>query len=96
MKEKLQELLQNAEAAIEACKSESELQNVKNSILGKTGTLTALLKELPNLAIEARAEMGKMVNQTKNLLSQQIETRRQELKLKESTEACENHQRKNR
>lgn len=84
MKEKLQELLTSAEAAIVGCKNEAELQSVKNGILGKSGTLTVLLKELPNIAIEQRAEMGKMVNMAKNQVSERIETRRQELKIKES------------
>lgn len=84
MKERLQELLQNAEASIAACSSESELQTVKNGILGKSGTLTALLKELPKLDMEARVEMGKMVNEAKSRLSERIETRREQIKLKQS------------
>lgn len=84
MKEKLKQLLTEAEQAITSCRSENELQTVKNGILGKSGSLTALLKELPNLAIEMRAEMGKMVNQAKNQLSERIDARREELKLKES------------
>ncbi len=84
MKEKLQKILLEAEQAIAACSSENELQTVKNSILGKGGTVTALLKELPAIAIEKRAEMGKMVNQAKNEISGRIEARREELKLKSS------------
>lgn len=84
MKEKLEELRKKAEEAIAACKSEAELQNVKNSLLGKTGSLTAMLKELPNVAIELRAEMGKLVNQAKNALSAQIDAHREKLKLSES------------
>ena len=50
MKEKLQQLQKQAEEAITGCKSEAELQNVKNGLLGKTGSLTAMLKELPGVA----------------------------------------------
>ena len=84
MKEKLEQLLAEAENAIGSCKSENELQLVKNGLLGKTGSVTALLKEIPTLPLEQRAEMGKMVNQAKNQLSERIEARREELKLKES------------
>ena len=84
MKEKLAELQKKAEEAIAACKSETELQTVKNSLLGKTGSLTAMLKELPNIAVEMRAEMGKLVNQAKNALSERIEQHREKLKLAES------------
>ncbi len=84
MKEKLQEILSTAKSAIASVKNEAELQTLKNSILGKTGTVTALLKEIPTLAVELRAEMGKAVNTTKNEISELIEARREELKLKES------------
>lgn len=84
MKEKLKQLLAEAEQAITSCRNENELQTVKNGIFGKSGSLTALLREIPNLALEVRAEMGKMVNQAKNQLSARIDTRREELKLKES------------
>ena len=84
MKEKLEQLLAEAENAIGSCKSENELQLVKNGLLGKTGSVTALLKEIPTLPLEQRAEMGKMVNQVKNTLSAKIDARREELKLKGS------------
>ncbi len=84
MKERLQEILQKAEAAISAAGSETELQTVKVGLLGKAGTVTALLKEIPTVGVELRAEMGKLVNQAKNQLQERIEARREELKLKES------------
>ena len=43
MKEKLQKLLAEGEAAILRTKNETELQEVKGTILGKQGTLTELL-----------------------------------------------------
>ena len=82
MKEKLEALLQECEARILATNSEIELQDVKASILGKQGSVTELMKELPKLDPALRPEMGKAVNQVKNQLTAVIEAHREELKLK--------------
>ena len=84
MKEKLLKLCADAKEAIASAKTEQELQNVKVSLLGKTGEITGLLKELPKVAPELRPEMGKMVNEAKNSLTELIEARREEIKLKAS------------
>ena len=65
MKEKLEKLLTEGRARIEAVRSEPELQEVKALLLGKQGSLTGLLKELPKLDAALRPEMGKAVNQAK-------------------------------
>ena len=84
MKEKLDLLLRDGAAKIEAAKTESELQEIKGALLGKQGAVTELLKEIPKLDVALRPEMGKAVNNVKNLLSEQIEGKREELKLKAS------------
>ena len=84
MKEKLDLLLREGAAKIEAAKTESELQEIKGSLLGKQGAVTELLKEIPKLDVALRPEMGKAVNNVKNLLEEQIEGKREELKLKAS------------
>ena len=47
MKEKLEKLLAEGRQRIEAVASETELQDIKASLLGKQGSLTELMKELP-------------------------------------------------
>ncbi len=84
MKEKLSALLAEAQSAIASAASESRLQEVKASLLGKQGSLTELLKEIPQLDVSLRPEMGKAVNEAKNMLTQLIESRREELRLKAS------------
>lgn len=84
MKEKLLQICADGEQSIAAAKTEAELQEVKVAILGKQGTLTGLLKELPNIAPEQRPEMGKAVNEVKTKLSALIDARREEIKLKAS------------
>ena len=46
MKEKLESLLQDGITRINATKTETELQEVKGSLLGKQGSVTLLMKEM--------------------------------------------------
>ena len=80
MKEKLDALLCEGTAEINAAASENELQVVKGKYLGKEGLVTVLMKEIPKLDVSLRPEMGKAVNQVKNALSELIDTRREEIK----------------
>ena len=84
MKEKLEQLLAEGKAKIEAVRTEPELQEVKALLLGKQGKLTELLKELPKLDVSLRPEMGKAVNQAKAQLTELLDERRNELKMKAS------------
>ena len=84
MKEKLEALFREGVSKIEAAKNELELQEVKGALLGKVGSITELLKEIPNLDVSLRPEMGKAVNQVKAKLTELIESRRENLKLKAS------------
>jgi phenylalanyl-tRNA synthetase alpha chain len=84
MKDRLDALLRDGAARIQNAQSEAELQEVKGALLGKQGSITELLKEIPKLDVSLRPEMGKAVNNVKTLLSEQIEGRREELKLKAS------------
>ena len=84
MKEKLELLLREGAERIAAAKNETELQDVKAMLLGKTGSVTGLMKELPKLDVALRPEMGQAVNAAKNKLTAIIEERRNELKMKAS------------
>ena len=84
MKEKLEALLREGAERIASAQSEQALQEVKGALLGKAGSVTELLKEIPKLDVALRPEMGRAVNEVKNKLSEQIEARREELKLKAS------------
>ena len=82
MKEKLDILLQEGKAKILAAKTEAELQEIKASLLGKKGSVTELMKELPKLAAESRREMGQAVNKAKNELTALVEAHREAIQLK--------------
>ena len=84
MKEKIAGILSEAEAKILAAANENELQNVKSAYIGKQGALTLLMKELPKLDSESRPEAGKLLNQAKNQVTERIDEKRMELKLKAS------------
>ncbi len=84
MKEKLTQIYQDAETRVLEAKTEAQLQEVKVSVLGKQGSLTEILKELPKIDPALRPEMGKAVNEVKNKLAEMIEARREEIKLKAS------------
>ena len=84
MKEKLEALLQEGKEKILSAGSETGLQEVKASLLGKQGSLTEIMKEMPKLDKSERPEIGRIVNEIKNQLSTLIEQKRQELLLKSS------------
>ena len=65
MKEKLEHLLAEGKQRIASVATETELQDIKAALLGKQGSLTELMKELPKLDVSLRPEMGKAVNQVK-------------------------------
>ena len=84
MKEKLNAALQEGMAKITAATTESELNEIKAALLGKSGAVTELMKEIPKLDVSLRPEMGKEINRVKNALSEAIDATREAIKLKAS------------
>ena len=84
MKDKIEGILSEVKEKIAAAASESELQNVKSASVGKQGSLSLLMKEIPKLDPSLRPEMGKLLNQAKNQVTELIDEKRMELKLKAS------------
>ena len=66
--------------------SVAELEKISVEILGKSGLLTAKLKELGKLSIEERKEQGLKLNQIKTDISFAITNKKQELELLEINE----------
>ena len=81
MKEKLEILLQEGKEKILAAKTEAELQEIKASLLGKKGSVTEMMKELPKLAPEDRREFGQAVNKVKTELGELVDAHREALLL---------------
>ena len=84
MKERINGILSEVKTKIAAAASESELQSVKSAYIGKQGALSLLMKELPGLAAELRPQIGSVLNQAKNQVTELVESKRTELKLKAS------------
>ncbi len=84
MKERLNALLAEGRERILGAKTESELSEIKGSLLGKQSALTEMMKEIPKLDVSLRPEMGRAINEVKSTLSGLIDSRREEIKLKAS------------
>ena len=64
MKEKLQKIKESAIAEIENSEGLEKLNEVRQSVLGKKGELTAVLKGMKDVAPEDRPKVGQWVNET--------------------------------
>ena len=84
MKDKLDAILLSGEEKIAGAKTVTELQELKASITGKQGSLTAILKEIPRLDAATRPEIGRMTNEIKDRLTALIESKEEEIRLKAS------------
>ncbi len=73
MKQQLEGIKNTAVQAINACQSQSEIDEVRVKYLGKKGELTALLKLMGKLDPAERPIMGQLVNETKAELEALIE-----------------------
>lgn len=65
MSDKLQELREKIQKDLSDVKSVEDLKNIRVQYLGKKGALTAILRELGNVAAEERPRIGKMVNEVR-------------------------------
>jgi phenylalanyl-tRNA synthetase alpha chain len=79
MNEKLSTIAADAMAAIRDAASPADLDQVQVRFLGKKGVLTALLKTLPTLQPEERAQVGQGTNVLKTEITSAIEARREAL-----------------
>ena len=61
MKERLQKIKEEAIARIKESKNPESLNDVRVSVLGKKGELTALLKSMKDVAPEERPVFGQLV-----------------------------------
>ncbi|GHU09457.1 phenylalanine--tRNA ligase alpha subunit [Spirochaetia bacterium] len=84
MKDKLNAIFLEGQERIAKAETEAELQNVKSALLGKQGSLTDILKSLPNLDASSRPEIGREANKLKTQFTSLIDSRREEIKLKAS------------
>ncbi|MBZ9538223.1 MULTISPECIES: phenylalanine--tRNA ligase subunit alpha [Modicisalibacter] len=77
--EHLSTLVNEARQAIQAAETVAALDEVRVRYLGKKGEITALLKGLGKLPAEERPQAGEQINQAKQALNADLETRRRAL-----------------
>ncbi len=75
MIETLKHLEQEALAQIPNLKTEQEVYDFRNSVLGKNGSLTAVLKGIKDLSPEEKQSVGKISNELRDRLSAAFEAR---------------------
>ena len=76
MENRLQGLLVEAQSLIGKAASLDEIETLRVNILGRKGTLTALLKGLADLPPEQKPVLGKLANQTKEQILTALEDAR--------------------
>ena len=76
MKEQLEQIKQNALAALEAAATPAALEELRVKLLGKKGELTAVLKMMGKLSPEERPIMGQMANAVRAEIEAKLEERK--------------------
>jgi len=75
----LDSILDSAKSEIAEAADLAQLETLRVRYLGKQGTLTAQLKSLGQLPTEQRPAAGKLINQAKQALEQDLKARQQQL-----------------
>ncbi len=83
MKDKLQQIKENALKQIDDAKEIGNLNDVKVSILGKKGELTAVLKGMKDVAPEDRPKVGALVNETREAIEKHLNDAKNKLEKRE-------------
>ena len=86
MKEKVAQLREQVQVKIESAVSLQELEEIRVKLLGKKGELTEISKGMKNLSPEERPVLGQLVNETREFITNLLETKNLELKEKEKEE----------
>ena len=76
MKEQLEQIRQNALAALDAAGTPAALEELRVKLLGKKGELTAVLKQMGKLSPEERPVMGQLANSVRADIEKKLEERK--------------------
>ena len=75
----LEKMLQEAQAEIESCQNQGELNEKKAFYLGKKSPLNEIMKQMATLSAEARKELGMKANNFKMKIEELVQLQRQKL-----------------
>ncbi len=90
MKELIEQLRNSAKTKIEEVMSGKLLNDIRVELLGKSGQVTALLKNMRDVAPEDRPKVGQLVNQLRAEIEERIAKKEAQLKEKELAERLQN------
>ncbi len=79
MKEELLKIREEALNQIKESGNLDALNEIRVSVLGKKGQLTAILKGMKNVAPEDRPKVGQLVNETRSAIEEQMQARKEAL-----------------
>lgn len=79
MKDRLEQIRQNALAQIETAGALEKLNDIRVAFLGKKGELTSIMKSMKEIAPEERPAFGQMVNETRSEIEKRMEEMKTEL-----------------
>ena len=82
MSEKTSAIKQEFLCELEKTNDVSELENMRIKYLGKSGSITALMKDMKSLSHEEKKEFGQVVNVLKKEVSEKLSEKFEELKKK--------------
>ena len=82
MKEQILEIKNQLVEDIKSVNSPQDIVDIKAKYIGKTGLVTGLMKNMKDYAPEERKEIGQMVNEIKNEVSEIIQNRENEIKIR--------------
>ncbi len=76
MKEQLEQIRQQALAALDASNTPAALEELRVKLLGKKGELTAVLKQMGKLSAEERPVMGQLANSVRSAIEEKLDQRK--------------------
>ena len=79
---KIDVILQEALDKLKSIKFEEEAESIKVEYLGKKGKITELLKTLSSLSVEEKKTTGAKINEAKNILNENLDSKKKEIKNK--------------
>ncbi|SDK42199.1 phenylalanine--tRNA ligase subunit alpha [Sediminibacillus albus] len=83
MKERLQELKEEALAKAEQAETLSELQEIRVAYLGKKGPITEVLRGMGKLSKEERPVIGELANRVRESIADVLDTKKETLEAKQ-------------
>ncbi len=79
MEQKLKKLIEEAKRKLAQVQNMNELNDLKASYLGKKGVFNDFMQELKDLSKEEKPKLGKLINESKTIISGLFDEKREEL-----------------